>query len=291
MNNEINLKTFLLSLWKEKILIIGVCLFFSISAFVYQNSKINKNEQKITIHLSDPIMLNSQIRYFDDILPDNNNNNNNNNKNDYIAQYRENFKNNFLSRDNFANFINQNKNSNQIKKWFIENNVNIKHYLNENRFSHVKDKKFYIILPSQIDKLPNIIDEYTFFIKDLTIEETRNFLQLKILSELKKNQQALNVAKIINLQNPLLQSDKDNSSRVISEPREIFYLGEKVLNEKIINLNKLLTELSVYNFNYNPILINSSPEQAPVDRVFMSVVAGLLFGFFLSVSVIYLKKI
>ena len=47
INSEINFKTFMLILWEEKILILGMCLFFSTASFFYQSSKINKSEQKI----------------------------------------------------------------------------------------------------------------------------------------------------------------------------------------------------------------------------------------------------
>lgn len=293
-NSEINIKTFMLILWEEKILILGLCLFFSISAFFYQYSKVNKNEQIITIHINDPKLLVAQVLYFESfldekILPELYSKSSS--RKDLLSEYTQNFKNNFLSRNNFVNFINQNKNSNELRMWFKENKIDIKYYLNENKFKSINDKKFYITLPSGLDKLSIIIDEYVFFVKDLTIEEIRKTLKLKILSELKRNEQALVYAKKISLLNPLIHSDKDNNSvKIVSEPKEIFYLGEKILIEKINNLNKLITEVSSYDFNYDPILIHTSIENVTVDRVFMSTMAGLLFGLFLSISIIYLKN-
>jgi LPS O-antigen subunit length determinant protein (WzzB/FepE family) len=279
---------------KEKILILGLCLFFSISAFFYQYSKVNKNEQIITIHINDPKLLVAQVLYFESFLDEkilHESLTKSLIRKDFLS---ENFKNNFLSRDNFVNFINQNKNSTELRMWFKENKIDIKYYLNENKFKFINDKKFYIALPSGLDKLSIIIDEYAFFVKDLSIEEIRKTLKLKILSELKRNEQALVYAKKISLLNPLMlnpliQSDKDNV-KIVSEPKEIFYLGEKILIEKINNLNKLVTEVSSYDFNYNPILIHASIQNVTADRVFMSTMAGLLFGLFLSISIVYLKN-
>ena len=288
-NSEINFKTFMLILWEEKILILGLCLFFSTTSFLYQSSKINKNEQKIVISLNDPALLSGQIRYFEDIL--NYHEYDDKRRQEHLFNYQERFKNNFKTRSNFKNFIDRNKIGSELKNWLINNNLDFEQYFNENRIVIVKDKKFYVIFPSKIEKLPNILDGYVFFIKDLTINDFRSTLKLKILSEIKKNQQALSIAKKIGLQNPLLSSDNNSSIKIISEPREIFYLGEKILNERNDNLNKLLVELSEFDFDYNPILINSSIDSGGVDKVFLSTVAGLLFGFFLSISIIYLKKI
>lgn len=293
INSEINLKTFFFLLRKEKILIFGLCLFFSISAFFYQYSKVNKNEQIITIHINDPKLLVAQVLYFESFLDEKilHELHDKTSKKDLLSEYIQNFKNNFLSRDNFVNFINQNKNSNELRMWFKENKIDIKYYLNENKFKSINDKKFYIALPSGLDKLSIIIDEYAFFVKDLSIEEIRKSLKLKILSELKRNEQALVYAKKISLLNPLIQSDKDNNNvKIVSEPKEIFYLGEKILIEKINNLNKLITEVSSYDFNYNPIFIHASIQNVTADRVFMSTMAGLLFGLFLSISIVYLKN-
>jgi LPS O-antigen subunit length determinant protein (WzzB/FepE family) len=289
INSEINFKTFMLILWEEKILILGMCLFFSTASFFYQSSKINKSEQKIVISLSDPPLLSSQIRYFEDIL--NYHEYDDKKTLEHSGNYHERFKNNFKTRNNFKNFIDRNKIGSELKNWFIKNNLDFEQYFNENRIGIVKDKTFYVIFPSKIEKLPNILDEYVFFIKDLTINDFRSSLKLKILSELKKNQQALSIAKKIGLQNPYIGFDNNGSNKIFLEPREIFYLGEKILNERIDDLNKLLVELSEFNFDYTPILINSSIVSGDVDKVFLSTVAGLLFGFFFSISIIYLKKI
>ena len=100
---------------------------------------------------------------------------------------------------------------------------------------------------------------------------------------------ALETAKLINLDNPILKS-ADRQSQVINEPEALFYKGTKVLGQSIIIDKKLLQKLENDQFNYNPILekgialeINTKPSNF--------LLIGLFIGFFLSLIIIFFKGI
>jgi hypothetical protein len=91
----------------------------------------------------------------------------------------------------------------------------------------------------------------------------------------------LEIAKKIDLENPILQSIQEIQS-FINEPNELFYQGTKVLTYKIAYLNKLLNDTKNFTLDYNPFLeqVSSGLLITKSSKAYMphAFIAGLFFS-------------
>ena len=149
------------------------------------------------------------------------------------------------SEQNFTNFLNETKKINDIsgikKIEFItpENeeaqNLDTKSFSKE-RYLEISSLKINLFFNKSL--IGNtILDQYVNNTLDQTKKIFKNQIKLTIINTIKVQKKNLEIAKGINLQNPIIQflyEDKD--SAIINEPSELFYKGVKVLNRKIIEL-------------------------------------------------------
>jgi LPS O-antigen subunit length determinant protein (WzzB/FepE family) len=130
--------------------------------------------------------------------------------------------------------------------------------------------------------------KYTDFIKKKTIIETKNNLKLTIQNKITSNEQALEIANIIKLEEPILKSTKIN----LAAPEEdLFYKGSKVLSQNIVNLKKLLIKLENDQLNYESILEQGVISEFHSKRLTLDYLTGLIFGFLLSFVIIFFKSV
>jgi hypothetical protein len=103
---------------------------------------------------------------------------------------------------------------------------------------------------------------------------------------------AFEVAKLINLEDPILWLPTDKTMLVsISEPKALFYKGSKVLS-KYINYNKkLLQKLENDEFNYNYILDTGITLKINTTPLYFNFLIGLFIGFFVSCLIIFFKNV
>ena len=112
---------------------------------------------------------------------------------------------------------------------------------------------------------------------------------MAIENKIAVHEQALEIATLINLENPILKS-LDNQSQVVNEPEALFYKGTKVLLQNIIYFKRLSQKVENDQFNYNPILDKASLP------VFQNISPPLFFGFalilgfLLSLVIIFLRN-
>jgi hypothetical protein len=130
------------------------------------------------------------------------------------------------------------------------------------------------------------LNKYVEFIKKKTIFELKNNLKLTILNAINYHQEALEIAKKIQLENPYVLTK--NQGQLINEPESILYKGTKVISENLNNLNKRLIKLENDQFNYNVILQKALKNPINLPLYFL---LGLILGSFLSLIIIYLKNI
>ena len=116
-------------------------------------------------------------------------------------------------------------------------------------------------------------------------------LTQNIINEITIHQQHLEIAKKIDLENPILQSIGVGA---VNEPDALFYKGSKVLTQQITYLNKLLNETKNLTLDYNPILEQASSGSLITKSPIIYAVIALLLGFFFSFLFIlfrnFLKK-
>ena len=126
--------------------------------------------------------------------------------------------------------------------------------------------------------------------KKKTLFELKKILKLSIENKIIIFENALKKAKIINLENPILQS-LNNLTQVVNEPTDFFYKGSKVLSQEIDYLKNLLIKLENEQFNFEIIVdkpLNSPVKKMP-DLAYFAI--GLMLGLFLSLGIVFFKSI
>ena len=134
----------------------------------------------------------------------------------------------------------------------------------------------------------NFLNKYVELIKKKTIDELKNNLKLTILNTINNHQEALEIAKKIQLENPIIQTP--NQQQVITEPEALFYKGSKVLEENLVGLNKKLIKLENDQFDFNIILQKSITAPYKTINLSLYFTLGLMLGLFLSLGVIFFTK-
>ena len=282
-DNEIGLGDLIITLWREKILILSISIICGLVGYLYATFK--PEEFKIEIKVKNPP---SQLfEPYAHLLS------NNNNKN--IAElFFYDFRLNLLSSDNLEIFVEESRDLDTLKKYLKSRNLSTKQYF-ANKLEQSKEKN--IIIPEKyilvFDK--KILDGNIFFynyieyVKKKSVIEFKKNLKLTIENRINNTNDALETAKSINLENPILKSS-DRESQVINEPDALFYKGVKVLSQSINIDKKLLQKLENDQFNYNLILDKGiALEINKVDSYFFFLI-GLFIGFFLSCVIIFFKS-
>ena len=134
------------------------------------------------------------------------------------------------------------------------------------------------------------LNNYAQFIKKKTVFEIKNFLKSSIVNKIVILESALEKAKLINLENPILIS-MNQANQVVNEPEDLFYKGSKILSQEIIYLKRLIIKLENDQFNFE--IVSDKPLNSPVnkgsDLAYFTL--GLMFGLFLSCGIIYFRNI
>jgi hypothetical protein len=220
-----------------------------------------------------------------------NNNNNNNNNNNIALQFTLDFKLNFLSLDNLQSFVEESRDFDNFKGYLKSRNISAKEYFVDN-FGEVKEKniiipnKYFINHTKELDGAI-FLNKYVEFINKKIIVEFKNLLKLTLLNTINNHLEALEIAKKVQLENPIVATSRQQ--QVVVEPEALFYKGTKVLSGNLNHLNERLIKLENEQFNYNIILeVLTLKNQKSLSLYF---VFGLILGLFLSLVIIYLKNI
>ena len=115
-------------------------------------------------------------------------------------------------------------------------------------------------------------------------------MKLSIENQLIIYENALEKAKLVNLENPFLQLMQQGTSQVVNEPMDLFYKGSKLLSQDIIHLKRLLINLQNEQFDFEIVLDKSltSDEETLNFKYF---IIGIMLGLFLSLGIISFKSI
>ena len=101
----------------------------------------------------------------------------------------------------------------------------------------------------------------------------------------------MNIAKIINQENPVIQSMSGTANVFSIYPDTPYYKGAKVLLQEIIYLKKTLKDLENESFDYNPILDSASTKRLSAIEDGIKTIHGLIFGLILSLIIIFLREL
>ena len=291
-------------LWREKILILLINIICGLLGFFYATS-LQELRTEITLknpptQIFEPYNLfnfnnnnNNNSNSNNNNSNSNSNNNNNNNNNNIAEQFISDFKLNFLSLDNLENFIEESREFDNFKRYLKSRNISAKQYfINDEKFGQVKEKniitpnKYFLNHTKELDGAI-FLNKYVEFVKKKTIAQSKNNLKLTLLNTINNNQEALEIAKKVQLENPIIKTI--NQQQVVNEPEALFYKGTKVISENLNNLNKRLIKLENDEFNYNATLQKAL--SLNTINLTLYLVLGLILGSFLSLVIIYFKNI
>ena len=293
--DEIDLRDLIKKLWKEKILILSVSIICGLLGYFYALLKTQEFKAEITLK-NPPTQIFEPYNLFNKNNNNNNNNNNNknNNNNNIIAgQFNSDFTLNLLSLDNLQSFLEESKEFDNFKGYLKSRNISAKEYF-ANKISEAKEKniiipnKYFLNHTKELDGA-TFLNKYVEFIKKKTIVELKNNLKLTLLDTINHHEEALEIAKKIELEYPIIK--KLEQGQVVTEPDGLFYKGTKVLSENINHLKQRLKKLENDQFDYNiilqkPITFPNNPKNSSLHFAL-----GLMLGLFLSLGIIYFKGI
>ena len=291
-DDEIDLGGLVRTLWREKMLILSISIICGLLGYLYASFK--PEEFKTEIKLKNPP---SQLfEPYTHVFSNNNINNNNNNNNNIniIGQFISDFKLNLLSLDNLKIFVEESRDLDTFKKYLKSRNISAKQYfvdkLGEEKVANIIIPNTYsFVFEKEILDGNVFLNNYIEFIRKKNIIEFKKNLKSTIENRINNTQDALETAKLINLENPILKSP-DRQNQVVNEPEALFYKGTKVLAQSIVIDKKLLQKLENDQFNYNPILDKGITLKINTASSYAFVAIGLFIGFFLSCIIIFFKS-
>lgn len=286
--HEIDLGNFIRLLWREKILIVSISIICSLIGYIFTTPKLQ--ESKAVIILKDPPTQIFEPYTYNSSTPTNNNAANNN---IIVQQFILDLKMNFLSVNNLDIFLEQSREFHNFKALLNSRNIDVYKYFDGNRFGPIKEKnvvvsnKYFIVFPKELDGV-RFLSNYADFIKKKTIAKTKNNLKLTIQNTISINEQALEIANIIELEGPIFKST--DTVYNVGSGLDLFYSGSKVLSQNIVNLKKLVIKLENDPFNYDLKLDQSVILEFNPERLTFNYLTGLIFGFLLSFVIIFFKS-
>jgi len=290
-DDEIDLGDLLRTLWREKILILFISIICSLLGYLYAYFKPEEFKTEIKIKNPPPQLFAPYSQFF----TSNVNNNKVNNNNSIAGQFISDFQLNFLSLDNLEIFVEESRDLDTFKTYLKSRNISAKQYF-EKKFGEAKEKNiinpntYFLVFEKKILDGNIFLNNYANYVKKKNIIEFKKNLKLMIEHRINITDDALEIAKLINLDNPILKS-ADRQSQVINEPEALFYKGTKVLGQSIIIDKKLLQKLENDQFNYNPILEKGIALEINTKPSNFFLLIGLFIGFFLSLIIIFFKGI
>jgi LPS O-antigen subunit length determinant protein (WzzB/FepE family) len=299
-DDEIDIVDFVRTLWREKILILYISIICGLLGYLYTSFKPEEFKIEIKIKNPPPQLFEPYTHLFTNNNNNNNNNfftnnkNKNNNNNNFAQQFISDFKLNLLSLDNLETFVEESRGLDTFKKYLKSRNISTKQYF-ANKLGEVKEKNiiventYFLVFEEKILDKDIFLNNYLDFIKKKNITEFKKNLKLIIENRINDTQNALETAKLINLENPILKSP-GNQNLVVNEPEALFYKGTKVLSQSIIIDKKLLQKLENDQLNYNPILDKGIALEINTISSYASFLIGLFIGFFLSCIIIFFKS-
>jgi LPS O-antigen subunit length determinant protein (WzzB/FepE family) len=299
-DDEIDLADLLRTLWREKILILSISIICGLLGYLY--SSFEPEEFKIEIKLKNPP---SQLfePYNGAFITTNNSNSNTNNtnsntnntnNNSIAAQFISDLKLNLLSLDNLEIFVEESRDLDIFKKYLKSRNISTKQYF-ASKLGEAKEKNiiipntYFLVFEKKILDGNIFFNNYIEFTSKKNITEFKKNLKARIENRINYTQDALETAKLINLENPILKLP-DRQNQIINEPETLFYKGSKVLTQSIVVDKRLLQKLENDQFNYNHILDKGIEVKINKTSSHSFFLMGLFIGFFLSCIIIFFKS-
>lgn len=283
-NDEIDLRKVILTLRKEKKLLILITLIFIVVSCFYWLQKpklyqasftIEKVPESLFIEYEENTFIKKSLRKKSKSLHE---------------IFNRDLQFYLKSKNNLINFLEQNRKSDEYKSYIKKDNVNffglIKVTTNPGDYNVKKNTYDFLInysepLPS-IDFLNNFINDYMYHAKQVVGLKIKNNLKMNVNNEIKKYKLSLKTATVINLEYPHVYFSPMNDN--------LYLKGTRVLNEQIKQLEALLNELENVNFNYEQIIIENTFNNLISISINKFIIIASLMSLISSLIIIFVKS-
>ena len=286
-DDEIDLRELILRLWKEKYLILIFTLVFTVTGYIY--GILQPKVYQTTITLRDAPA--STFKKYESFIILNQQPTTKQQQQQQISiasNFNEDFKLYLTSLDTLVNFVEQNKKIDEFKSYLKTNNIKTRTYFN-GKFQPGKNNQYTLNFSSPLSG-KEFLNDYVIFAKQVTVDEIKKQFKDMIKNEIQIYDQNLEIAKRINLENPILKSFAEGNS-VVNEPQALFYKGSKVLYLQKFYLEELLKETDNFALDHNIILEQAfNPKLVTISASILMSLAFAL-GLFFSFVVVFIKFI
>ena len=285
--DDIDLLELLRKIYKEKVLLISVSLLFMVIGYVYGllQPKIYKTtvllrEAPAYLYEVQPILV-KQSSFTKHPYEQ---------SSSLAKDFNNEFK-IFLSSSEFLDhFLKQNNKIDEFKLSHKRKNIEIKKDLKvkiEVKADQEKNNLFqYTLTYEEYLGVDQFLNDFIYFAQQETATLFKKHMELLITKEIKKYEENLEIAKIINLENP---SSFFYFSQETIQDADLFNRGAQVLTYQIANLKKMLREIKVLKLDYNPIVEKASSPTLISKSPFVLGAIFFLLGLFLSLMLIFIR--
>ena len=310
----IDLSKVLKLLFKNKLLIISVTIFFGFIGHIYNKSLTPLYHATIKVksisNATSPIfdyytfsqiigLTNLNVISLGNDLP------RANSQREFSSELiRE-----ILSRTNFEKFVRENKGSESLRNYLDQNKIMFSKYLRnkylvqkvpyvDNHYDNNLISEFEIFFPKGVDG-DKLLERYIFFISKKVFLDFVTNIEFQIKQSLYLKSRSLAIAEKINLVDgenlSEMSSDYLKGSKILTEEVNHLEFNLKNLQDSIKNLsdsNNVKTvnfKTPFFNINWNPITENPYAKIVSANEKKV-IFFALLIGFFVSIILIYAKK-
>ena len=290
-DDEIDLGEIIISLWREKILILSTSIICGFLGYLYASFIITKQFKTEVILRNPPAHL---FKSYENIL-------------DYKKAneiFISNFKLNFFSSDNLESFVEENRGINNFNGYLkLKNIIPEKYFANrlQQDMSYNKNadinysSKYFLLFSEELDG-DIFLNNFVEFIQKKNIFEFKKILKSEIIYKINNQKDNLDILKkLIYSKNPLrlpeyLKNDPEDLENFLYKSDFLLVREINQLSQIIITLEKKLIDLENDQFNYDIFLDKASPP-ALVNKKIASFffIGGLIAGLILSLVVLFFK--
>jgi LPS O-antigen subunit length determinant protein (WzzB/FepE family) len=298
-NDEIDLREIIKKLCNEKILIFFITFFFTVGGYMYGSfqPKIYKTE----------IILRNAPTYLYNINIERNPQSQSQSQSQLQLQsqsqlqiqlqsiaidFENNVKLHLLSLDTLFEFVQNNNDLSDFKKYLKEKDISVENYFQGKLKSEIDKNKIinkYSLTYLKPLQGETFLNNYIIFVYQKALITMKKQLTQVINQQIRLHQQHLEIAETIDLKNPILQSMVEGRS-VLNEPEALFYKGTKVLSKQILYLTQLLDDSKNLTLDYNPILEQSKNSILVTKPANFFMAIAFVLGLFLSFVAVFIKS-
>jgi LPS O-antigen subunit length determinant protein (WzzB/FepE family) len=281
VDEVVDLRELFIKLWKKKILIFFMSLAFMAIGFIYGTLQPKIYQTTITIREAPQSLFEEYRSIYNFYTPNTFYNHKVINENLNIEkQFNNEFKLQLLSIDSLVEFVEQNTELEYLKSYLSKKEISINVYF-ENKFKNEKNiKNVYSLFFSEPFLEKYFLDNYIIFIKKKTEEIFKKQLYDALTKKIQIYKYNLEISEKINVEN----SGKLGFSNQLSS------ISKEDWRLNIVILERILNETKDLKLNYNPIATKASTPKEISITWYSYLLYGFVFGFSLSILIIFLKK-